>query len=139
MKQPEKYKIEQKTLVIPGLKNRYRILQISDSHISYTSELDDEATREKAKKMTAIWTGVGNGFSQLENFDNLIDYGHEIGCDLFVFAGDMIDFTSQGNVHKIFRAYKKPGNYLAVPGNHETGEDYYRFCLKEANLTPTSK
>lgn len=136
MKQPEKYKIEQDTLIIPGLQGRYRILQISDSHICFESELDDEAAWEKGRKMATIWTRVGNGLSQRENFDNLIEYGHEIGCDCFVFSGDMVDFASKGNIHEIFRAYETVGNYFVIPGNHDTGPHFYQYFLKETNQSP---
>ncbi|MBE6637767.1 MAG: hypothetical protein E7618_08215 [Ruminococcaceae bacterium] len=136
MKRSEKYKIEWDTLVIPGLQGQYRILQISDSHICFESELDDEASREKGRKMAAIWTSVGNGLSQRENFDNLVDYGHEIGCDCFVFSGDMVDFASRGNVHEVFRIYETVGDYFVIPGNHDTGHYFYRHFLKTTNQSP---
>ena len=136
MKQPEKYKIEQDTLVIPGLKKQYCILQISDSHICFESELDDETTWEKSRKMATIWTSVGNGLSQRENFDNLIEYGRELRCDCFVFSGDMVDFASRGNIHEIFRVYETVGNYFVIPGNHDTGSIYYQYCMEKMNQSP---
>ncbi|MBR5767350.1 MAG: metallophosphoesterase [Clostridia bacterium] len=136
MKQPDKYKIERDTLVIPGLKKRYRILQISDSHICFQSELDDEAIREKDRRTAEIWTSVGNGLSQLENFQNLVEFGHDIGCDCLIFSGDTVDRPSKGNIYEMFRLIKTVGNCFVIPGNHDTGSEFYRFFTEETNESP---
>ncbi|MBQ7604405.1 MAG: metallophosphoesterase [Clostridia bacterium] len=136
MNNPDKYKIENDTLVIRGLKRRYRIMHITDSHICFQSELDDETIREKDRRTAEKWTSVGNGLSQLENFQNLVEYGHEIGCDLIVFSGDIVDRPSKGNVHEMFGLFETAGECFVVPGNHDTGKEFYRIVEEKTNVTP---
>lgn len=120
----EKYNIEKETLTIKGLKHNYRIMQISDSHMCFDSELDDEATREKARKMTDIWTSVGNTFSQIENYDKMLLIGKENNCDMFVFAGDIVDFPSKGNLVGLKKKLLESENFIFTLGNHERSAQF---------------
>lgn len=120
----EKYNIEKETLTIKGLKHNYRIMQISDSHMCFDSELDDEATREKARKMTDIWTSVGNTFSQIENYDKMLLVGKENNCDMFVFAGDIVDFPSKGNLVGLKKKLLESENFIFTLGNHERSAQF---------------
>lgn len=132
----EKYTVEHETLIIEGLKGSYRIMQLSDSHMSLDSELDDEKTRERAEKQREVWRQHGNGLSQLENFRTLVEYGKENGVDMFLFAGDMADFQSKGTAHEAYLEFEKVGKYMYVLGNHETGKKFYEFYLESTNNSP---
>ncbi len=128
----DRFHIDRETLIVPGLTRTYRFMQLSDSHMSPDSPLDDDATRQKAAEHRAVWMGHGNGLTQEENFEALAAVGHAENVDLFLLAGDMTDFPSVGTADEGTKLYHRMlGRYLYVPGNHEQGvryPDYYAAC-----------
>lgn len=121
------FRIDRETLVIDGLQHTYRLMQLSDSHMSPDSPLDSEENRQKAAHLREVWMKHGNGLPQEENFHRLVAYGKEQGADAFLFAGDMTDFPSVGTAAAGRTLYESAGKYLYVLGNHEGGEPYYPF------------
>lgn len=119
------FRIDRDTLVVDGLQRTYRLMHLSDSHMSPDSPLDSDADREKAAHLRAVWMGHGNGLSQEENFRRLCAFGREQSADMFLFAGDMTDFPSVGTATEGRALYESAGDYLYVPGNHEGGQAHY--------------
>lgn len=120
-----RFHIDRDTLIIDGLEHTYRLMQMSDSHMSPDSPLDTEELRARAAKQREVWMAHGNGLSQEENFHTLTAFGKKEQTDLFVFAGDMTDFPSPGTAAAGKALYDTVGNYLYVPGNHEAGKEHY--------------
>ena len=120
-----RFHIDRDTLVIDGLQQTYRLMQLSDSHMSPDSPLDNEEHRAKAAHLREVWMQHGNGVPQEENFCRLRDFGKEQGADMFLFAGDMTDFPSVGTATAGRALYESTGAYLYVLGNHEGGESHY--------------
>ena len=121
------------TLIIPGLSRTYRILHISDSHMSPDSPLDSEEMREKAAKHREVWMAHGNGLTQDANFDYFVEVAKNERVDLSVLCGDMTDFPSVGTADEGAKRYARLGNYLYVPGNHEQGirfPSYYEAATR---------
>ncbi len=127
-----RFHIVRDTLILPELQQDYRILQISDSHMSPDSPLDSEEMREKAKNHRDIWMAHGNGLPQKENFDAFAALAKEEAVDLTVLCGDMTDFPSVGTAAEAVKYYETLGRYLYVPGNHEQG---IRFPAYYADAT----
>ncbi len=120
----DRFRIDRETLTIPGLTRTYRFMQLSDSHMSPDSPLDDDATREKAAKHREVWMAHGNGLTQEDNFEALAALGKQEQVDLFLLAGDMTDFPSVGTADEGKKCYDRLlGSYVYVPGNHEQGND----------------
>lgn len=114
-------RLDRDTLIIPGLSRTYRILQITDSHMSPDSPLDSDEEREKAAKHRDIWMQHGNGLTQEANFEAFAALAKEEAVDLSVLCGDMTDFPSPGTAAEGVKCYETLGRYLYVPGNHEQG------------------
>ncbi len=117
--------IDRDTLIIDGLQHTYRIMQLSDAHMSPDSPLDSDENRQKAAHLREVWMKHGNGLPQEDNFHRLCAVGKEEAVDLFAFAGDMTDFPSIGTAAAGRALYEKAGEYLYVLGNHEGGEAHY--------------
>jgi len=132
----ERFRIDRETVVIDGVTSPITLMQLSDAHMSLDSELDDAENREKAKRHRDIWMGHGNGISQLENFETLTAYGREQGVDLFVYAGDMMDFPSVGTAKAATDVINAAGNFLFAPGNHEYAQTHPTLYEGVTNGTP---
>lgn len=120
-------RLDRETLTIPSLTRSYRLLHISDSHMSPDSPLDTDEMREKAAKHREVWMAHGNGATQDENFDAFVALAREENIDLAVLCGDMTDFPSVGTADEGRKRYERLGNYLYVPGNHEQGIRFPEF------------
>ncbi len=122
-----RFRVEQETIVIKGLQKPFRIMQLSDAHLSLDSPLDSDEVRQKAAHQREVWFSHGNGLSQEENFRLLTAYGRERDVDLFLYPGDMMDFPSVGTAAAAIELMNEAGDYVFAPGNHEYAErfDYY--------------
>ncbi len=132
----ERFCIDRETITIEGLTKPLTLMQLSDAHMSLDSALDDVENREKAQKHRDIWMTHGNGLSQLENFEALTAYGREQGVDLFVYAGDMMDFPSVGTAKAAADVINAAGDYLFAPGNHEYAQTHPTLYEGVTNGTP---
>ncbi len=119
------FRIERNTLTVDGLTDTYRILHLSDSHMSPDSPLDSDDDRARAAHQREVWMGHGNGLTQEENFKRLVAFGKQEQADFFVFAGDMTDFPSKGTAAAGKALYDTAGTYLYVLGNHEGVKEHY--------------
>ncbi len=128
-----RFRLDRETLVIPELKNTYRILQLADSHMSPDSPLDTDDMREKAAKHREVWMAHGNGVPQEDNVREFAALVNKEAIDLSALCGDMTDFPSVGTAAEGVNYYEMFGNYLYVPGNHEQGirfPDYYAAATR---------
>lgn len=128
--------IDRDTLGINGISGTYRLLHLSDSHMSPDSALDSDDDRARAAHLRAVWMGHGNGLTQEENFCTLTAFGRHEQADLFVLAGDMTDFPSPGTAAEGKKLYDAAGRYLYVPGNHEGGALHYPLYEAATNGNP---
>jgi len=122
------------TLKVPGLKNRYRFLHITDSHLL----LYDEKTQTDARNAyyaTRVKDFMYNGRTTTEYFEVLWDYAlaHQQEddpdkLDGVLLTGDIIDFPSPENLQFLqehLAKLKIPHVY--VMGNHDWSyfDDYH--------------
>ena len=122
---PPSFEVKRNKIIIPGMTGCFKIMHITDAHVSPDSPLDPEELREKAaeKRKSAILGKTG--LSHEENLNILIEYGKSEGCELFVFSGDVMAFPSEGIVEYLLPIIKATGEYIFVPGNHEGGADKF--------------
>ena len=101
-----------------GLERPLKILHVTDSHIAFADERDNERKHALAKRL---------GSPEKEKYlEEHLAYGRE-HCDLIVHTGDLIDFTSQANFDFARKVLADEKVFFAV-GNHEfsqyVGEAY---------------
>ena len=105
-----------KTTVRIGLEKPLRVLHISDNHLSYADERDDERKRALAASRQISFGCKGD--KDYETLIAQIDYANE-HCDLLVHTGDVIDFVSHLNLEKAHEAFSRAKNLFMAVGNHE--------------------
>ncbi|MBR5601476.1 MAG: metallophosphoesterase, partial [Clostridia bacterium] len=128
------YKPVYTTITIPGLIKEYKLLQISDLHSSAFSA--EEAKAMDAARRTYI-TGRRNSFGDglllsEERMPIMFGYADEIGADMLLMTGDIIDFPSQLNLSLMYntlQGLKTPA--LFALGNHD-------WCYADDYLTPNA-
>lgn len=127
----EKQEFLEKELTIPGLKNTYRILHITDSHIVMMDEREEgyiiEGGPHKGRKLTDFGDVrlphfTRNGITSASRFAGLCDQvKSEPDCaDAIVFTGDILDFYTESAFDFMCENLKKlPIPYMFTPGNHD--------------------
>ena len=98
----------QSTLHI-GLDNPVKLLHVTDSHIGFADERDDERKHALAARLSSP--------ERAAHLDEQIAYAKE-HCDLLVHTGDLIDFVSAANIEKA-REVLADDHIFFIAGNHE--------------------
>lgn len=92
------------TITIPGLKNNYTFLQVTDLH---SSAFSAEDTKSMDANRINLITGrrnafKGGSFYAEERMEFLFGYADKIEANLLMLSGDILDFPSATNV-KLFK------------------------------------
>ncbi len=100
--------LEKNTLKI-GLEKPVKLLHVTDTHLVFVDERDNERKHELAGRLFN---------PDKEKFlREHIAYAKE-NCDLLVHTGDLIDFVSHANVDKA-REIVSDGDFFFIAGNHD--------------------
>lgn len=105
-----------KITINAGASAPFKLLHMTDNHISLADERDNERKRELADKRANAFTG-GRPHRLRERTEELLAYVRESGYPM-VHSGDMIDFTSAANFDYARRALDGIDVMMAA-GNHE--------------------
>ncbi len=120
-----------KDIVIPGLKNKYRILHITDSHVVSMTEDDEDIiinggphTGKKLSDFAKVRFDYFqyDGVTTAELFSQMCDrLGANPDCaDVIVFTGDILDFYTNSCFDFVCENLKKLKTpFMFVPGNHD--------------------
>ena len=92
-----------------GLEKPVKILHVTDSHIAFADEYDDERKHELAKRFESP--------GRVEYLKEQIAYSKE-NCDVLVHTGDLMDFVSHANTIKA-REILADEHIFFIAGNHE--------------------
>ncbi len=92
-----------------GLEKPVRLLHVTDTHLTYADEQDDERKHALAKRMRDP--------NKEKYLAEHIAYAEE-SCDLLVHTGDLMDFVSHANVEKA-REIVKHEKFFFIAGNHD--------------------
>ena len=98
-----------KTTVKIGLEKPVKILHVTDSHIDFVDDTDNERKHKLAGRMK-------NPDIKKHLLDQ-IDYA-ETNCDLLIHTGDLMDFVSHANVCAA-REILKNEKIFFIAGNHD--------------------
>ena len=112
--------IKQVELIIPGLKNSYRFIQISDSHLVLCDDRDSKRHQEIAN--WRVDTFKHREITSTERFDAIIEMIHKDPekYDGVLFTGDIIDFPTKANIEYMKNAISGlPIPYVYTLGNHD--------------------
>lgn len=122
-----------KEIIIPGLQKSYRILHVTDVHVTLWDDRDEHTViadgAHKGKRLVLDF-GVkrakhftADGISTNDKFTILCDCLKEYGAsfaDAVVFTGDILDFYTDAAFEFMMENLNKlPMPYLFVLGNHD--------------------
>lgn len=110
------------TLRIPGLTNTYKFLQVTDLHASAFSDLETKSmSTDRVNLITARRNAFrGDLLLAEERMPYMFGYADEIGADMLLLSGDILDFPSQKNIALLkenIAAIETPSFYIL--GNHD--------------------
>lgn len=128
------FRIIENELIIPGLMREYKIMHVSDIHMSIFDGLSDDTEKEEAIGREENWMKLKEDFthwmnepygdeqkiSSREVLAKIMNLAKTENPDVFVLSGDIIDFPSGAGdrlLEKEFGNYH--GDYIYVPGNHD--------------------
>lgn len=128
-----KLNVIEKEIVIPGLKREYRILHVTDAHITMYVDSDEEtvirAGLNTGKHLVSgfaikrVNTFTRNSVTSNDGFAALCDALAEAGrdyVDLVLFTGDILDYyTDSAFAFMLAQLAKLPMPYMFVLGNHD--------------------
>lgn len=122
------------TLTIPGLTKEYTFLQVTDLHSSAFSTQEAKAMDANRRNyITARRGAFTDGFMLAEErMPYMFGYADQIGADMLLLTGDIIDFPSELNMSMMYEtisALKTPT--LFTLGNHD-------WCFADDYLTPNA-
>jgi hypothetical protein len=92
-----------------GLEKPVKILHVTDSHIAFADEYDDERKHELVKRFESP--------ERVEYLKEQIAYSKE-NCDVLVHTGDLMDLVSHANTIKA-REILADEHIFFIAGNHE--------------------
>ncbi len=98
-----------KNTVEIGLEKPVKILHVTDSHIAFADEFDNERKHELAKRLGSP--------DKMKYLSEHIAYSKE-NCDVLVHTGDLMDFVSHANTVKA-REILADNHIFFIAGNHE--------------------
>lgn len=110
------------TVEIPGLKDEFTFLHITDSHVSAFSDKDKASwTATRLQYNTARRNSfMADGLFAEERFPLLFDYANEIEADGLFLTGDLIDFPSEKNIAMLYENVNRfKGKSIFCLGNHD--------------------
>ena len=128
--------VDEITITVPGLKDDYTFLYISDTHVVTTADSDTSDVNAYAASRLPMFVNE-EGMTSARQFSGWIDLAGDREVDALLMGGDIIDCPSDSNVSFLsaqLSRLKIP--YLYTLGNHDWtlpwsylndhAKDYYR-------------
>ena len=134
---------------IPGLKQNYTILQISDTHIMAANESSTPEHMKSIQEQEITWLRIKKDFanhfkepwneehniSTIECFEKVMEYAKKQAPDLLILSGDILNFEHKEG-YEYFVEYMKsyPYSWLFVPGNHDNEYMPRQLSIEEMQI-----
>lgn len=114
----ERVNVVHKKIKMEGLKESYRFLHITDTHLVCFGQGE---TRERAEYVRPRQRAFSkDGILSQEWMQRLLEYANEQQVSAVLFTGDIIDFPSPENLLALKNALETlTVPYIYVPGNHD--------------------
>lgn len=113
-------------ITVPGLEQEYEIFFMADSHVSLCDERDATVMEKAQQRQTAFVDE--NGVASPETFSKMVQASNELGADLFIMGGDVLDSAMYASVEHVQEQLENlEAPYLYSFGNHdfEYGTEYF--------------
>lgn len=111
---------------LPGINKSYKIIFLSDSHISLCDERDNTLTQKAAARYDSARSKEGVGAD--DTFRTLMNYVKSENPDLLILGGDILDSAMYASIEFVKDELDTAGvPYLFTMGNHdfEYGDEYF--------------
>ena len=122
-----------------GLPEPVRLLHLSDTHLAFADERDEERKRELARGRSAVF--ASDGVDLLRHLEEAVEHARTHN-ELIVHTGDLIDFVSHRNLDLAKEFFSKHDCFVAA-GNHEfskyVGEAWEDEAYKLDSLPPVQR
>ena len=112
-------------LSLPWLRRTYRILHVTDVHVSTAYPDEPEYFRKEAELRGGTYFPPEGGYSAATRFPLFFRKARELGADCVLLTGDIIDFASRSNLDILSGTLKEakiPAVYCL--GNHDWSSMY---------------
>lgn len=109
-------KIKEFTIEV-GASEPFRMLHMSDNHITLADSRDCDRKIELAERRTGSFSGRSGEKGHMKLSEELVDYADANGLTI-LHTGDMIDFVSEANLDYVREEFRNSDVFMAA-GNHE--------------------
>ena len=111
-------KVVEEILKIHGLKGKYVLIHVSDSHLAPDSELDSEEVRAKCAERRTVWA-TPTGALQEELLAAAVEFADAEKADLLCCTGDIVNACHKGSVDVLGKVMGGRDRIIFTNGNHE--------------------
>lgn len=123
--------VERVTLHIPGITHPQKLVHISDTHIAFPSDTDDETDTEAIIDRTKAWSA--NGKTPVEAFEEIMADAEVKNADGLIITGDGIDTLTKGSLDYMVKVKSSfRGKFIYVMGNHDSGHHLKKLDYDES-------
>ncbi|MBO5076187.1 MAG: metallophosphoesterase [Clostridia bacterium] len=112
-------------LCLPWLKRTYRILHVTDVHVSTAYPDEPEFFRKEAELRGGVYFPPEGGYSAATRFPLFFRKARELDADCVLLTGDIIDFASRSNLDILSETLADaPVRPVYCLGNHDWSSMY---------------
>ncbi|MBO4326645.1 MAG: metallophosphoesterase [Clostridia bacterium] len=110
---------------LPGIKRTYKIMHITDVHVSTAFPDEPEFFRKEAELRGGEYFPPHRGYSAAQRFPLYFEKAVELGLDCVLMTGDIIDFASRSNLELLSGTVRNAGiRTVYCLGNHDWSSMY---------------
>lgn len=112
-------------VVLPGIDRTYRLMHVTDVHVSTAYPEESEDFRKEAELRGGTYFPPSGGYSAAERFPLFFKEAEKLGVDGVLLTGDIIDFASRSNIDILTQTLKNtPVKAVYCLGNHDWSSMY---------------
>ena len=112
-------------VVLPGIDRTYRLMHVTDVHVSTAYPEESEDFRKEAELRGGAYFPPSGGYSAAERFPLFFKEAEKLGVDGVLLTGDIIDFASRSNIDILTQTLKNtPVKAVYCLGNHDWSSMY---------------
>lgn len=116
---------------IDGLTESFKILHLSDTHVTLTDSNDPQAAVDYQNQREALFASeIADSVDSKERFNQFFDFAEGIDANLIALTGDIIDAPTSGNLNCFKNALENSSvDHLYAFGNHDWTADWLNSSL----------
>lgn len=115
--------VSRETFNIPALSRPYKVVQITDAHVSAAYEDEAAPVQDAAPRRARVFYATPE--SSVETWFSLVEKANAEKPDLVVLTGDIVDFPSRRNLDVLAEGlHRLQAPYVFCVGNHDWSFDF---------------